>query len=183
MQIRKGTPKDIDELSALYDGLNDYLEAHQNFPGWRKGVYPTREDAVQGIGEDALFVATVGNEIAGTFILRHRPEPGYAKADWGTQLEDREVLVLYTFAVHPRHLHRGVGRKLMEFILAHAAQEKMKAVRLDVYEKNIPAIRLYEQLGFQYVDTVDLGYGMYGLDRFRLYQKLLPDACTECDNQ
>ena len=49
----------------------------------------------------------------------------------------------------------------------------MKAVRLDVYEKNTPAVRLYEKLGFQYVDTVDLGYSEYGLDRFRLYQHLL----------
>ena len=49
----------------------------------------------------------------------------------------------------------------------------MKAVRLDVYEKNIPAVRLYEKLGFHYVHTVDLGYSQYGLDRFRLYQYLL----------
>lgn len=39
--------------------------------------------------------------------------------------------------------------------------------------KNCPAIRLHEKLGFGYVDTVDLGYGEYGLDRFRLYQYLL----------
>lgn len=50
---------------------------------------------------------------------------------------------------------------------------KMKAVRLDVYEKNQPAIQLYKSFGFQYIDTVDLGYGMYGLDWFQLYQKLL----------
>ena len=61
----------------------------------------------------------------------------------------------------------------MEFILSYAAQQGIKAVRLDVYEKNTPAIRLYEKLGFGYVDTVDLGYGEYGLDRFRLYQYLL----------
>ena len=55
----------------------------------------------------------------------------------------------------------------------YAAGQGMKAVRLDVYEKNTPAVRLYEKLGFQYVDTVDLGYSEYGLDRFRLYQHLL----------
>ena len=81
--------------------------------------------------------------------------------------------MLYTFAVHPRFLRQGIGKQLMEFILGYAAREKIKAVRLDVYEKNTPAIRPYEQMGFQYVDTVDLGYGMYGLDRFRLYQRVL----------
>ena len=62
---------------------------------------------------------------------------------------------------------------MLEYILAHAAQAQVRAIRLDVYEKNMPAIRLYEKLGFQYMDTVDLGYGMYGLDRFRLYQRLI----------
>lgn len=173
MQIRKGTEKDIEEVSALYDAVNDYLESHTNYPGWRKGVYPIREDAAQGIAENNLFVAEAEGQIAGTFILRHRPGEAYALADWGNRLDYSEILVLYTFAVHPRFLRRGIGKQLMEFILAHAAREKIKAVRLDVYEKNTPAIRLYEQMGFQYVDTVDLGYGMYGLDRFRLYQRVL----------
>lgn len=173
MQIRKGTENDIDELSALYDRLNDYLSSHENYPGWRKGVYPTREDAARGVGEGNLFVAVIGGRIAGTFILRHTPEAGYSLADWGEVLDDREVLVLYTFAVHPDFLRRGIGKKLMEYILSYASRENIKAVRLDVYEKNTPAIRLYRQMGFRYVDTVDLGYGMYGLDRFRLYQRLL----------
>lgn len=175
IQIRKGTAGDIAALAALYDTLNDYLEQHTNYPGWRKGIYPTQEDARQGISENALFVAQVGGEIAGTFILRHRPEEAYALADWKTELAYSEIFVIYTLAVHPRYLHRGVGKTIMEFICAYAAQEGAKALRLDVYERNLPAIRLYEGMGFQYVDTVDLGYGMYGLDRFRLYQKLLTD--------
>lgn len=62
---------------------------------------------------------------------------------------------------------------VMEYIIDLAEKESMKASRLDVYEKNIPAIRLYEKHGFQYIDTVDLGYSQYGLDRFRLYQYIL----------
>ena len=118
-------------------------------------------------------MAVIADRIVGTFILRHRPEEAYALADWGRQLDYSEILVLYTFAVHPQFLHQGIGKKMLEFILSYAAREKNKAVRLDVYENNMPAIRLYEQMGFRYVDMVDLGYGMYGLDRFRLYQRIL----------
>ena len=113
MQIRKGTETDIEEVSALYDAVNDYLERHTNYPGWRKGVYPTREDAAQGIAENNLFVAVIAGQIAGTFILRHRPEEAYALADWGNQLDYSEILVLYTFAVHPRFLRQGIGKQLM----------------------------------------------------------------------
>ncbi|XAM46318.1 hypothetical protein TPDSL_28260 [Terrisporobacter petrolearius] len=49
----------------------------------------------------------------------------------------------------------------------------IKELRLDVYEKNLPAIKLYEKFGFKYIDTVDLGLENYGLKWFRLYEKLL----------
>lgn len=42
-----------------------------------------------------------------------------------------------------------------------------------LYENNMPAIRLYEKMGFHYIGTVDLGYGKYGLDWYKLYQYLL----------
>ena len=174
MQIRKGTEADIEALAALYDGLNDYLSCHVNYPGWIKGIYPTREDAARGVEEGCLFVAVADGSIAGTVILRHRPEEGYRKVDWKILLDDQEIFVVYTLAVHPRYLHMGVGKALMEFVLTYASRMHMKAVRLDVYEKNLPAICLYEEFGFQYMATVDLGYGMYGLDRFRLYQRLIP---------
>ena len=173
MVIRKGTIDDIDAVSALYDEVCDYLESHTNYPGWRKGIYPDRQDAERWIGEESLFVAESEGEIAGTFILRHEPEAGYALADWKKELLDSEIFVVYTLAVGLWFSHRGIGEGMMRYILSYAAGQGMKAVRLDVYEKNIPAIRLYEKLGFRHVDTVDLGYSQYGLDRFRLYQYLL----------
>ena len=173
MVIRKGTEADLEPVAALYDEVIDGLEANRNYPGWKKDVYPCRLDAEQGIREKSLFVVEESGEIAGTFILRHRPEDGYAKADWKNDLPYSEIYVVYPLAVSPRYSRRGVGKKIMEFILTLAARQGMKAVRLDVYEKNIPAIRLYEKMGFSYVDTVDLGYSAYGLDRFRLYQYLL----------
>lgn len=173
MEIRKGTQQDIDEVSALYDDICDYLEKHINYPGWRKGIYPTREDAVQGIQEENLFVAIEKGNIVGTVILRHQPEEAYNLVDWHNNLDYNDIFVAYTFAVHPNYLHQGVGRKIMEFVLDYAMHKNMKAVRLDVYEKNTPAIRLYEKMGFHYIDKVDLGYTEYGLDWFKLYQRFL----------
>lgn len=43
----------------------------------------------------------------------------------------------------------------------------------DVYENNVPAIKLCEKCGFEYIDTIDLGIGNYGLNHFKLYEKLL----------
>lgn len=174
LAIEKGTQKDIDELELLYDYLNIYLADHINYPGWKKGIYPARETAVDGVDEGNLFVArTAEGKIVGTMILRHKPETAYALADWHTELDYNDIIVIYTLAVHSDYLHNDIGKMLMEFIISYAKKTKMKAIRLDVYEDNIPAIRLYENFGFEYIDTVDLGYSQYGLEQFRLYQLIL----------
>lgn len=173
MIIRKAASEDIDEIGKLYDALNDHLASHINYPGWVKGIYPTGKDAEAGLEENTLYVAEKDRAVAGTFILRHKPEPAYSEADWKVPHSYDEIYVLYTLAVHPDYLGQHIGDQIMEYIIDLAEKESMKAVRLDVYEKNIPAIRLYEKHGFQYIDTVDLGYSQYGLDRFRLYQYIL----------
>ena len=173
MMIEKATLNDADELGRLYDCVNDHLSATVNYPGWKKGLYPIRGDAVDAIREGTMFVLRENGQIAGTVILSHRQEAAYAQAAWGAELEDKQVLVVHTLAVHPQHLSHGVGRQLMEFAIAHARTQKMRAIRLDVNEKNVPAIRLYESLGFALIDTVDMGYSLEAAERYRLYQLLL----------
>ena len=77
--IEKGTKYHIDQLEQLYDDLNDFLENSINYPGWIKGIYPTREDAVNGIANDNLYVAKAEGKIVGSMILSHEPEPAYHK--------------------------------------------------------------------------------------------------------
>lgn len=173
MIIEKGTISDITELERLYRDSVDYLNGHTNYPGWQKGIYPVRQTAVKGIEEGSLFVVRDAGRIVGTVILSHVPEPAYAQVNWGIETENQDVLVIYTFAVHPLYQNKGVGKRVMDFIIRYGKEQGMKAIRLDVYEENTPAIHLYRKYGFRYIDTVDLGYGKYGLYHFELYQKIL----------
>lgn len=173
MIIEQGATSDTDELAQLYDDLNDFLESGTNYPGWIKGVYPTRVDAENGVAAGNLYVARLSGKIAGSIILSHEPEPVYDKVGWRIKADYSDILVVYTFAVHPAYHKAGIGTALLNFAAEHGLNEQARSIRLDVYENNTPAIRLYEKLGFEYVATVDLGYGKYGLDRFRLYEKLL----------
>ena len=75
--IEPGTSTDIDELEKLYNELNDYLAATINYPGWIKGIYPIREDAVAGVNDNMLYVARTDGRIAGSVILNHQPEKAY----------------------------------------------------------------------------------------------------------
>lgn len=171
--IEFGTSNDIDALEQLYNDLNDHLANGTNYPGWIKGIYPIRQNAVDGISKSNLYVARMNGQIVGSIILNHEPEPAYDKVKWTLDYDYSEIFVIHTFAIHPDFLKCGVGKALMDFSIEQSIKSNIKSIRLDVYEKNIPAIKLYEKCGFNYVDTVDLGLGFRGLDWFKLYEKLL----------
>ncbi len=171
--IRLGMEDDIDELEQLYNNLNDHLAATTNYPGWKKGVYPIRKDAEAGINKGCLYVALSGNKMVGSMILRHEPEPAYLSVTWMKDLKYEEVFVIYTFVVHPDYLGQGIGSELLHFASKLGSKLNLKSLRLDVYEYNVPAIRLYEKCGFHYIATVDIGLSEYNLNWFKLYEKLL----------
>ena len=171
--IESGIPADIDELERLYDDLNDYLGATTNYPGWIKGIYPIRECAVTGIQDNNLYVVRYNGKIAGSIILDHHPDEAYNNVRWKINADYSHIFVIRTFVVHPSFLKMGIGRALMDFSFELALRSGIKSIRLDVYENNLPAISLYDKYGFEYIDAVDLGFGNYGLDWFKLYEKLV----------
>lgn len=168
-----GKINDIDEIEQLYNDVNDHLEKGVNYPGWKKDVYPIRQNAIDGVENGNLYIAKYNEKIVGSVILNHEPEPAYYKAEWEFESDYSDVFVVHTFVVHPKFLKCGVGKALIDFSIEHSIKSQAKSIRLDVYEANIPAIGLYEKCGFKYIDTVDLGLGSYGLKWFKLYEKLL----------
>ena len=173
IKIVLGTENDLDGITSLYDELNEALEATVNYPGWKKGVYPTRNEAEIGVGSQTLYVAKLKGKIVGSIILNHTPEGAYSKAKWAYEANDDNILVVRTIAVHPMHRRLGIAKQLLKFAEDFGKQHYIHALRLDVYEKNTPGIRLYTKCGFQYVETVDLGLSEIGLNWFHLYEKKL----------
>lgn len=171
--IKKGVLQNVDELEQLYDSLNDYLAKGVNYPGWKKGIYPIRESALKGVESDCLYIACYDEKIVGSVIINHEPEKAYHEVAWGIDEEYDNIFVIHTLVVHPDYLSLGIGKKLMDFSIQLGKEMGIKSIRLDVYEKNIPAIGLYERSEFKYIKQVDLGLGHYGLDWFCLYEILL----------
>lgn len=173
MIFRKATMEDAGDIGKLYDNLCDYLHDNENYCGWKKGVYPTFEDGLEAITDNNLYVVTIDDKITGTVILRHTPEKGYRTVKWQKDISYDKIYVIYTLAVAPSYLNIGVATMILQSVEQLSRDEGMKALRLDVTEKNLPAINLYEKAGFMKIGKVDLGYGAYGLDWFYLYEKIL----------
>lgn len=173
IKIELGLYEDLDAIEQLYNDLTDALEAGTNYPGWKKDIYPTREDAQKGIQNKELYIAKQNDIILGTVILNHKPEPAYDSAPWQFDAPYDSIFVVHTLAVHPSYTKLGIGRKLLQFAENLGHSKNITIIRLDVYEHNMPAISLYKSLGYQYVATVDLGHGVHGLDWFFLFEKSL----------
>ena len=171
--IELGTMADVDELEKLYDDVNDYFQTGFNYPGWLKGIYPVRETAIAGIADGNLFTLKIGNRIAGSVILNHKPEEAYNQVTWGIEAQYNEIMVIHTLVVHPDFMKQGVAQRLVDFAKDYAVQQHAKAIRLDVSVHNAPAISLYEKSGYRHVGTVDLGLGYEHLIWFKLYELIV----------
>ncbi len=59
-----------------------------------------------------------------------------------------DLIHITTIAVDPEYRRKGVGKKLMDFIIDIGKNEKVKKVVLEVRVSNLIAQKLYEKLGF-----------------------------------
>lgn len=64
-----------------------------------------------------------------------------------TQIVADEATI-FNFAVDPCWQRRGVGRQLLTHLIRVLTQRKMMTIWLEVRASNLPAISLYQQLGF-----------------------------------
>lgn len=171
--VRLASPKEVDAVARLYDDVTDHLEATNNYPRWKKGVYPTRDDASRAYEADELYVALRDGRLVGTMTLSHEPPEGFSQVTWSTPNDYSRTLMVYRLAVSPHHLGGGVGLALLGHAEVVARAEGDLAIRLDTATDNEPACRLYSKAGFSFVGTVSLGCEDFGLPWFRLFEKLL----------
>jgi len=107
----------------------------------------------------ALEAASFTNPWSREMLVRELEEPTAARV-YVLRLPDAPVaafcscwvigdeLHVNTIAVDPARRRRGLGRALMEAVLAQVAEEGVTRATLEVRRSNLAAQRLYERLGF-----------------------------------
>ena len=55
---------------------------------------------------------------------------------------------LHNIAVHPDHLRKKIGKKLIQHIISRVAEQKVKVILLEVSVNNFSARKCYQSLGF-----------------------------------
>lgn len=175
IEFIKASLSDIDEVENLYNDLCDFLVTKDYNPGFRKGYYPTRQEALYFLEGDALYVAKVDGKIVGSIALTHN---GNAETNESLKYDETnysDMLFIHIFVVHPNYQRQGIGSKILSLSKQYAKKKGVKAIRIYVYEKNYVAIKSYEKSGFAYIGKEDIGLSQYGLKWFCLYEKCIDE--------
>ena len=123
--IRRMQKTDIDIVSVIW--LDANKDAHDFIPAeyWESNFLPVKEMLFQA--EVYVYIDECKNEIEG-FI----------------GLEETYIAGIF---VRKEARSEGIGKALLDFI-----KEKKQELTLNVYQKNVRAVRFYERQGFQIID-------------------------------
>ena len=181
MTIRRAKMAEYAGIERLYRKLIEALRGSEFKPQWEWGVYPTERMLKDAISEGTFWVAELNAEtdsgkaceLVGVMVLNHECAPEYVRANWRVEAGPDEVAVLHVLGVLPAYHGRGVAKQM----IAHAAEicrrDGKKAIRLDVLEGNVPAARIYEAMGFEFVQDMKIYYEDTGVTDFLLYELVL----------
>lgn len=132
--IRCATPADIpliDELDSL--SMSPTRHIHRDMEKYFGSVDPSTHERI------LIFLADVADATAAKAELMLPPP----ESPYRTGYIKRVV-------VRPDYRQYGLARRLIQHIIDYARSElRLTELDLHVWEENLPAIRLYETLGFQ----------------------------------
>ncbi|HUQ24000.1 MAG TPA: GNAT family N-acetyltransferase [Gaiellaceae bacterium] len=139
ISIRAARPEDASTLVALGGTIGREPEAWLlNTDGWRSASEERRYlRALKRHPDAAVFVAEDDGAIVGRLSVARDPHAA------SRHVADLGLMVAAS------HRRRGIGRALLEQAVAWALDAGVRKLELHVFPWNEPAIRLYEQFGFE----------------------------------
>lgn len=152
--IRRAAGHDVDAIEqthlelAIYERRNDSHLSH-----WISGVYPSRSMIRRACAKQEMYAFHEGRELRASMVFtRNQPEE-YRHVNWKIHAFPKGVAVATMLCVPPRYFGYGYGMQMLHDAIKRAKRMRLRALRLDVWTGNTPAVALIERLGFVRVDT------------------------------
>jgi RimJ/RimL family protein N-acetyltransferase len=132
----------LDDTKAIHAYLNEIAAGKPDVLFLRPNGFPF--DQVEKLIEssyestdDLFLVAKTKSDILGTLTFsRYSKMETRHSGDFG-------------MSVHPDHRRKGIGNRLIKELESWAQANGICKIELQVWSNNIPAIRLYEKLGYE----------------------------------
>jgi ribosomal protein S18 acetylase RimI-like enzyme len=131
-------------------------------------TYPNAGVFERDIELGQLWVAEIGDSVAGVAAITTDQEPEYAQVGWDVK---EPAVVVHRLAVDPEFRGAGVAGALMMKAEEVAVERGIQVLRVDTNTQNEATQRLFPKLGYVLAGEIGLGFRP-GL-RFLCYEKRL----------
>jgi GNAT superfamily N-acetyltransferase len=140
--FRLATPQDIPTIDMLDSfSTSPTRDIHRAIQQYFGSVDPSTHERT------LIFLAEIANQAVGKAELMI---PSSLLQDDKSATAFAMVGYMKRVVIHPQYRKLGVARQLMEYIIDYARTTlHLSAIDLHVWEENVPAIRLYQALGFE----------------------------------
>lgn len=171
--IRQAKQEDIDAVARIFEHIIEEEEKGNCTTGWQRGVYPTRDTAMEALRQEDLFVMEEDGEIVAAMRLNKEQAPAYKSCQWDYPAEDDQVMVMHTLVVEPSVKKHGYGRKMVEFYENYARENNCPYLRIDTNALNSRARALYQRYGYKEVGIIPCEFnGITGVNLVCIEKKL-----------
>ncbi len=167
VSLRRATEADVGGVLALVRACVDHLRA-SGIEQW-DDRYPDRSTIEADVRNREAFVATHETGLLGYVALGAHQDPEYAALPWAYAVGP--IAVISRLMVDPAVQGRGFAQAVMGFVEEQARAAGCRAVRLDAFDGNPRALRLYGRLGYRESGTIRRRTG-----RFRCFERQLAPA-------
>ncbi len=171
--IRKATAADLPRIGEIYEAIFDKEDQGPAYTNWLRGSYPTTEDARKALEAGTLYVGEEDGALWGVVNLNGIQLPEYDKISWSIPAGREKVRVIHTLCIHPAQSGKGLAKRMAAFCEETARVQGKTVIRLDTWEGNAPANRLYPSIGYRFAGRTEFFFHGYIREILNCYEKKL----------
>ncbi|PCN42060.1 GNAT family N-acetyltransferase [Brevibacillus laterosporus] len=143
ISIRDAHQDDYESLLLLFRQVHD-LHVFERPDLYKENPTPVGKEFFESQLIDVkqhIFVATIGLEIIGVVVTKEEDitENSFVNA--------RKILFVNSLCVSKTYRNKGVGKRLMQYVIDFGGSLKVNSIELGVSENNASAILFYESIG------------------------------------
>ncbi len=159
------------EIIKFYDEVIEANNKSEINLRWQKDVHPSHHLLNTSVDNGELFLWKE-DEILAACVMNKSKNEDYSKVSFEVK-DDENVGIIHVLGVSPGHFREGIAGKFLEGLFLFAKEKGIKAIKLDVFKINTPAIALYEKAGFINRGEVRMFVPRIGFEDFYLFEKVI----------
>lgn len=171
MQIRIATKKDLLAICTFYKQVCEDQKYDQYGADWHWGIYPSKAILENFLNTAKIIIGIEDNHVISAGVLTDGEDPNYKNVHWLEKVVDSKVTVLHLFSVLRSARGHGIAQQMLKEIIEVAKLADYQVIHLDVMKGNLPAEKLYQKVGFNFVEEATIHYKDDGDTQAMMYER------------